>query len=73
MTVHDSHPLALGWLGSVHGHRCEALGVERFGQAGNIADLYREYELDSDAIVDAVADIIVQQAGITAPLPLTTD
>ena len=73
VTVHDSHPLALGWLGSVHGHRCEALGVERFGQAGNIADLYREYELDSDAIVDAVADIIVQQAGITAPLPLTTD
>ena len=62
VTVHDSHPLALGWLGSVRGHRCEALGVDRFGQAGNIAQLYAEYGIDSNAVVDAVADVIVQQA-----------
>ncbi len=68
VTIHDSHPLALGWLGSVHGHRCEALGVDRFGQAGNIADLYREYGIDSDAVVSAVADVIVQQAGVVMPL-----
>ena len=64
MTVHDSHPLALGWLGSVHGQKCEALGVDRFGQAGNISDLYAEYGIDSEAVVSAVADIIVQQAGL---------
>lgn len=63
VTVQDGHPLALGWLGSVMGHRCEALGVDRFGQAGNIAQLYSEYGIDTDAVVDAVADIIVQQVG----------
>ncbi len=65
VTLQDGHPLALGWMGSVMGHRCEALGVDRFGQAGNIAQLYTEYGIDSDAVVDAVADIIVQQVGIT--------
>ena len=28
VTVIDGHPAALGWLGSVRGHRVEALGVE---------------------------------------------
>src|ERR1700751_4426863 len=41
VTVIDGHPAALGWLGSVRGHRVEALGVEHFGQTGTIADLYR--------------------------------
>jgi pyruvate dehydrogenase E1 component len=61
VTVHDGHPAALGWLGSIHGHRCQALGVDRFGQAGDIATLYREYGIDTDTIVDAVADVIVAQ------------
>ncbi len=37
VTVIDGHPAALGWLGSVRGHRVEALGVEHFGQTGTIA------------------------------------
>ena len=73
VTVHDGHPLALGWLGSVLGQRCEALGVDRFGQAGNIADLYHEYGVDTDAVVDAVADVIVQHAGITASLSIAAE
>ena len=36
VTVIDGHPAALGWLGSVRGHRVEALGVEQFGQTGTI-------------------------------------
>ena len=62
VTVQDGHPAALGWLGSVIGHRVESLGVESFGQAGNIAELYATYGIDTDAIVDAVADVIVAQA-----------
>ena len=73
VTVHDGHPLALGWLGSVLGQRCEALGVDRFGQVGNIAELYREYGIDTEAVVDAVADVIVQRAGVTAPLALAAE
>jgi pyruvate dehydrogenase E1 component len=53
VTVIDGHPAALGWLGSVRGHRVEALGVERFGQTGTIDDLYRHNGIDANAIIDA--------------------
>jgi len=53
VTVIDGHPAALGWLGSVHGHRTRALGVTRFGQTGTIVDLYRVAGIDAQAIVAA--------------------
>jgi pyruvate dehydrogenase E1 component len=55
VTVMDGHPLALSWLGSVRGQRVVPLGIENFGQSGDIPDLYRTYRLDAAAIVDAVA------------------
>jgi pyruvate dehydrogenase E1 component len=55
VTVMDGHPLALSWLGSVRGHRVVPLGIEAFGQSGDIPDLYRTYRLDAAAIIDAVA------------------
>ena len=55
VTVLDGHPLALSWLGSVRGHRVVPLGIESFGQSGDIPDLYRAYRLDAAAIIDAVA------------------
>lgn len=57
VTVIDGHPAALGWLGSVRGHRVEALGVEQFGQTGSIADLYRHYGIDANAIIDAAESL----------------
>ncbi len=57
VTVLDGHPATLSWLASVRRHRVVPLGVERFGQSGDIPDLYREYRLDRDAIVDAAARI----------------
>jgi len=55
VTVLDGHPAALSWLGSVAQHRVEPLGVEHFGQSGDVPDLYRVYGLDADAIIDAAA------------------
>jgi pyruvate dehydrogenase E1 component len=55
ITVMDGHPLALSWLGSVRGQRVVPLGIEAFGQSGDIPDLYRAYKLDAAAIIDAVA------------------
>jgi len=55
VTVMDGHPLALSWLGSVRGQRVVPLGIENFGQSGDIPDLYRAYKLDAAAIIDAVA------------------
>ena len=57
VTVIDGHPAALGWIGSVRGHRVEALGVEHFGQTGTIDDLYRHYGLDANAIIDAAESL----------------
>ncbi len=53
VTVMDGHPLGLGWLGGVYGHRVKALGVEHFGQTGTISDLYRHHGIDANAIVHA--------------------
>ncbi|MEM6488238.1 MAG: transketolase, partial [Pseudomonadota bacterium] len=58
ITVCDAYPLTLSWLGAVGGHRTRALGVEHFGQSGAIADLYRTYRIDKDAILAAAWDTI---------------
>jgi pyruvate dehydrogenase complex dehydrogenase (E1) component len=58
VTVIDGHPAALGWLGSVSGHKTRSLGVERFGQTGTIADLYRHFEIDARGIIAAAAAIV---------------
>jgi pyruvate dehydrogenase E1 component len=55
VTVLDGHPATLSWLGAVAGHAVMPLGVEAFGQSGDIGDLYRVYGLDADAIVGASA------------------
>ncbi len=53
VTVIDGHPATLSWLGSVHGHRVQTLGVDKFGQTGTLHDLYRHYGIDADAIAEA--------------------
>jgi pyruvate dehydrogenase E1 component len=57
VSVLDGHPATLGWLGAVHGHRVRPLGVEHFGQTGTIADLYRHYGIDANAIIAAAQAI----------------
>jgi pyruvate dehydrogenase E1 component len=57
VTVLDGHPATLGWLGGVYGHRVRSLGVEHFGQTGSLADLYRHYGIDANAIVSAAQAI----------------
>src|SRR6267142_1104071 len=57
VTVLDGHPSTLAWLGSVRGHRLRALGVEHFGQTGALAELYRHYGIDANAIVAAAQTI----------------
>ncbi len=56
VSVLDGHPAAHAWLGAVRGNRTMALGPDHFGQSGDITDLYREYEINADAILDACAE-----------------
>jgi pyruvate dehydrogenase E1 component len=59
ITVIDGSPGALSWLGAVRGMRVSPLGTDRFGQTGDLPDLYRAYRLDTAAIVDAAAELFL--------------
>ena len=55
----DGHPAAHAWLGAVRGQKVMALGPDHFGQSGDVTDLYREYEIDASAILDACAEALL--------------
>ena len=59
VTVADAAPASLSWLGGVLGQRVAPLGVGKFGQTGNLADLYAAYRLDGAAITEAVAELLL--------------
>ncbi len=59
VTILDGSPGALSWLGGVRGMRVSPLGVDRFGQTGDLPDLYRTYRLDAEAIIDAAAELFL--------------
>ncbi|MBI1402253.1 MAG: transketolase [Porphyrobacter sp.] len=59
VTVLDGAPGALSWLGGVRGQRVSPLGTDRFGQTGDLMDLYRTYRLDAEAIIDAAAELFL--------------
>jgi pyruvate dehydrogenase E1 component len=61
VTIIDGSPSALSWLGGVRGQKVSALGLDRFGQTGDLPDLYRTYRLDSDAIADAAAELFLDR------------
>jgi pyruvate dehydrogenase E1 component len=57
ITVIDGHPATLSWLGGVRGHQTISHGVEHFGQTGTIADLYRHFRLDAEALVGSASEL----------------
>ena len=59
VTVIDGAPSSLSWLGAVRGLRVSPLGTDRFGQTGDLQDLYGSYRLDAEAIIDAAADLLL--------------
>ena len=60
VTVIDGSPSALSWIGGVKGMRVSPLGTDRFGQSGDLPDLYRKYRLDAEAILDAAAELFLR-------------
>jgi pyruvate dehydrogenase E1 component len=62
VTLCDAAPASLSWLGGVLGQRVAPLGIDRFGQTGDLPDLFGHYGLDSDAVVSALARLLVAPA-----------
>jgi pyruvate dehydrogenase E1 component len=58
VTVLDGHPHTLAFLGAVHGVPVACLGVRRFGQSGDIGELYEHHEIDTESIIGAALDLL---------------
>ena len=58
VTVLDGHPHTLAFLGSVRGVPVASLGVDDFGQSGDVDDLYEHFGIDAETIVGAALDLI---------------
>ncbi|MGD9526593.1 transketolase-like TK C-terminal-containing protein [Pseudonocardia sp.] len=57
VTVLDGHPHALAFLAGINQVPGRHLGVTRFGQSGDLDDVYRYHGLDADSIVRAALDL----------------
>ncbi len=53
VSVHDAASHALAWVGSALGTRQHALGVDRFGESGRIAELHHLTGISAPHIVNA--------------------
>ena len=53
ISVHDAASHSLSWIGSALGTRQLALGVDRFGESGTIADLHEITGISTGSIVNA--------------------
>jgi pyruvate dehydrogenase E1 component len=54
----DGHPHTLSFLAAIQGAPIASLGVQDFGQSGDVDDLYRHYGIDANTIVGAALDLI---------------
>ena len=56
VTVLDGHPHTLAFLAGVNKVPAAHLGVSRFGQSGDLDDVYRYHGIDTDSVVAACLD-----------------
>ncbi|MHB8533166.1 MAG: transketolase-like TK C-terminal-containing protein, partial [Solirubrobacteraceae bacterium] len=58
VTLLDGHPHTLAFLAAAAAAPIACLGVQDFGQSGDVQDLYRHFGIDTDTIVGAAVDLI---------------
>jgi pyruvate dehydrogenase E1 component len=58
VSVQDGHPHALSFLSAINQAPSSALGVDHFGQSGDVGDVYRHFGIDVDTIVGAALDLL---------------
>ena len=57
VTLLDGHPHTLAFLGAL-GSGIACLGVQRFGQSGDIGELYEHHQIDAESVVGAALDLL---------------
>jgi pyruvate dehydrogenase E1 component len=58
VSVLDGHPHTLSFLAAVHGVPMTCLGVQRFGQSGDLAELYEHHQIDAESVIGAALDLL---------------
>src|SRR5829696_1843412 len=58
VTVLDGDPNALTFLAAVNAVPLTPLGVTRFGQSGDLEDVYRHHQIDAESIIGAALDLL---------------
>jgi pyruvate dehydrogenase E1 component len=58
VSVLDGHPHTLAFLGGVRCDPQACLGVDDFGQSGDLDDLYRHFGIDTETVVGAALDLL---------------
>jgi pyruvate dehydrogenase E1 component len=58
VTVLDGDPHALAFLAAVNATRLTPLGVTRFGQSGELAEVYEDHGIDAETVVGAALDLL---------------
>jgi pyruvate dehydrogenase E1 component len=61
VTVVDGHPHTLAFLTGITGTPVTTLGVDDFGQAGDVGDLYRHFGIDVAGIAGAGWDLLEER------------
>jgi pyruvate dehydrogenase E1 component len=58
VTVLDGDPHVLAFLAAANATPLTPLGVTRFGQSGDLAEVYEHHEIDAETIVGAALDLM---------------
>ncbi|HET6509909.1 MAG TPA: pyruvate dehydrogenase [Baekduia sp.] len=58
VSVLDGHPHTLSFLSAIRCAPIACLGVDDFGQSGDVDDLYRHFGIDTETIVGAAVDLL---------------
>jgi pyruvate dehydrogenase E1 component len=58
VAVLDGHPHTLSFLSAIRCVPIACLGVDDFGQSGDVEDLYRYFGIDTESIIDAAIDLL---------------
>jgi len=59
VAVLDGHPHTLAFLAAIAGAPIANLGVQDFGQSGDVQDLYQHFGIDTETIVGAALDLVI--------------